>query len=141
MDKLKIKLLIVDDEKDIRDSLKDILIDEGYEIYLAANALEAKKIKLSQTIDLILLDIWMPDIDGLSLLKEWVSKNEINCPVIMMSGHGTIDTAIPLDYSNRIKDIYPNFLKGNNVYDYRNDSYGNMLNINDEIVSRILNLN
>ena len=94
MDKLKIKLLIVDDEKDIRDSLKDILIDEGYEIYLAANALEAKKIKLSQTIDLILLDIWMPDIDGLSLLKEWVSKNEINCPVIMMSGHGTIDTAI-----------------------------------------------
>jgi len=94
MDKLKIKLLIVDDEKDIRDSLKDILIDEGYEIYLAANALEAKKIKLSQTIDLILLDIWMPDIDGLSLLKEWASKNEINCPVIMMSGHGTIDTAI-----------------------------------------------
>ena len=94
MDKLEIKLLIVDDEKDIRDSLKDILIDEGYEIYLAANALEAKKIKLSQTIDLILLDIWMPDIDGLSLLKEWVSKNEINCPVIMMSGHGTIDTAI-----------------------------------------------
>ena len=56
--------------------------------------LEAKKIKLSQTIDLILLDIWMPDIDGLSLLKEWASNNEINCPVIMMSGHGTIDTAI-----------------------------------------------
>jgi two-component system, NtrC family, nitrogen regulation response regulator NtrX len=94
MNKLKIKLLIVDDEKDIRDSLKDILIDEGYEIYLAANALEAKKIKLSQTIDLILLDIWMPDIDGLSLLKEWAANNEINCPVIMMSGHGTIDTAI-----------------------------------------------
>ena len=94
MDKLKIKLLIVDDEKDIRDSLKDILIDEGYEIYLAANALEAKKIKLSQTIDLILLDIWMPDIDGLSLLKEWASKNEINCPVIMMSGHGTIDLSL-----------------------------------------------
>jgi len=94
MDKLKIKLLIVDDEKDIRDSLKDILIDEGYEIYVAANALEAKKIKLSKKVDLILLDIWMPDIDGLSLLKEWASNNEINCPVIMMSGHGTIDTAI-----------------------------------------------
>ncbi len=94
MDKLKIKLLIVDDEKDIRDSLKDILIDEGYEIFLAENAFEAKKIKLSKTIDLILLDIWMPDIDGLSLLKEWASNNEINCPVIMMSGHGTIDTAI-----------------------------------------------
>jgi two-component system, NtrC family, nitrogen regulation response regulator NtrX len=94
MAKIKIKLLIVDDEKDIRDSLKDILIDEGYEIHLAENALEAKKIKLSQNFDLILLDIWMPDIDGLSLLKEWASNNEINCPVIMMSGHGTIDTAI-----------------------------------------------
>ena len=94
MDKVKIKLLIIDDEKDIRDSLKDILIDEGYEIHLAENALEAKKIKLSQTLDLILLDIWMPDIDGLSLLKEWASNNEINCPVVMMSGHGTIDTAI-----------------------------------------------
>ncbi|MBT6636206.1 MAG: sigma-54-dependent Fis family transcriptional regulator [Flavobacteriaceae bacterium] len=94
MDKIKIKLLIVDDEKDIRDSLKDILIDEGYEVYLAANALEAKKIKLSKTFDLILLDIWMPDIDGLTLLKEWALNNEINCPVIMMSGHGTIDTAV-----------------------------------------------
>ena len=94
MDKVKIKLLIIDDEKDIRDSLKDILIDEGYEIHLAENALDAKKIKLSQTFDLILLDIWMPDIDGLSLLKEWASNNEINCPVVMMSGHGTIDTAI-----------------------------------------------
>mgnify|MGYP003690519799 CR=1 FL=1 len=93
MDKVKIKLLIIDDEKDIRDSLNDILIDEGYEIQLAGNALEAKKIKLSQTFDLILLDIWMPDIDGLSLLKEWASNNEINCPVVMMSGHGTIDTA------------------------------------------------
>ena len=70
------------------------MIDEGYEIHLAGNALEAKKIKLSQTFDLILLDIWMPDIDGLSLLKEWASNNEINCPVVMMSGHGTIDTAI-----------------------------------------------
>jgi len=94
MDKIKIKLLIIDDEKDIRDSLKDILDDEGYEIHQAANALEAKKVKLSQTFDLILLDIWMPDIDGLSLLKEWASNNEINCPVVMMSGHGTIDTAI-----------------------------------------------
>jgi two-component system, NtrC family, nitrogen regulation response regulator NtrX len=94
MSKVKIKLLIVDDEKDIRDSLKDILIDEGYEVHQAANALEAKKIKLSQTFHLILLDIWMPDIDGLSLLKEWALNNEINCPVIMMSGHGNIDTAI-----------------------------------------------
>ena len=94
MDKQKTKILIIDDEKDIRDSLKDILTDEGYNIFLAANASEAKEKKISQKIDLILLDIWMPDIDGLSLLKEWAGNNEINCPVIMMSGHGTIDTAI-----------------------------------------------
>ena len=75
MDKIKTKLLIIDDEKDIRDSLKDILIDEGYEVDLAEHALEAKKIKLSKKFDLILLDIWMPDIDGLSLLKEWASNN------------------------------------------------------------------
>ena len=94
MDKQKTKILVIDDEKDIRDSLKDILTDEGYKIFLAANASEAKEKKLSEKIDLILLDIWMPDIDGLSLLKEWAGNNEINCPVIMMSGHGTIDTAI-----------------------------------------------
>ena len=92
MDKQKTKILVIDDEKDIRDSLKDILTDEGYKIFLAANASEAKEKKLSEKIDLILLDIWMPDIDGLSLLKEWAGNNEINCPVIMMSGHGTIDT-------------------------------------------------
>ena len=94
MDRKKIKILIIDDEKDIRDSLKDILADEGYEIFLASNARDAKKIKISKKIDLILLDIWMPDIDGLSLLREWSALNEIFCPVIMMSGHGTIDTAI-----------------------------------------------
>ncbi len=94
MDRKKIKILIIDDEKDIRDSLKDILVDEGYEIFLASNATDAKKIKISKKIDLILLDIWMPDIDGLSLLREWSALNEIFCPVIMMSGHGTIDTAI-----------------------------------------------
>ena len=94
MNKLKIKLLIVDDEKDIRDSLKDILIDEGYEIQLASNALEAKKLKLSQTFDLILLDIWMPDEDGISLLKDWTKQAESDFPVIMISGHATIETAI-----------------------------------------------
>jgi len=94
LDRKKIKILIIDDEKDIRDSLKDILVDEGYEIFLASNATDAKKIKISKKIDLILLDIWMPDIDGLSLLREWSALNEIFCPVIMMSGHGTIDTAI-----------------------------------------------
>ena len=89
-----INILIVDDEKDIRESLGDILIDEGFNVFLAKNASVAIKYKKKQKIDLILLDIWMPDIDGISLLKSWAKNKEINCPVLMMSGHGTIDTAI-----------------------------------------------
>ena len=87
-------ILIVDDEQDIRESLRDILEDEGHKVYLAENAEAAKSIKEKENIKLILLDIWMPDCDGITLLKEWAATNKINCPVIMMSGHGTIDTAI-----------------------------------------------
>ena len=87
-------ILIVDDERDIRESLKDILEDEGHKIFLAENAKSARIIKNKQEIGLILLDIWMPDCDGITLLKEWASANKIDCPVLMMSGHGTIDTAI-----------------------------------------------
>ena len=90
----EINILIVDDEQDIRESLRDILEDEGHKIYLAENAEAAKLIKDKENIKLILLDIWMPDSDGITLLKEWAASNKINCPVIMMSGHGTIDTAI-----------------------------------------------
>ena len=90
----EINILIVDDEQDIRESLRDILEDEGHKIYLAENAEVAKLIKDKEEIKLILLDIWMPDCDGITLLKEWAASNKINCPVIMMSGHGTIDTAI-----------------------------------------------
>ena len=90
----EINILIVDDEQDIRESLRDILEDEGHKIYLAENAEAAKIIKDKENIKLILLDIWMPDSDGITLLKEWAASNKINCPVIMMSGHGTIDTAI-----------------------------------------------
>ncbi len=90
----KTNILIVDDEQDIRESLRDILEDEGHVIYLAENAKEARLIKEREDIKLILLDIWMPDCDGITLLKEWATANKINCPVIMMSGHGTIDTAI-----------------------------------------------
>ena len=90
----EINILIVDDEQDIRESLRDILEDEGHKIYLAENAEVAKLIKDKEKIKLILLDIWMPDCDGITLLKEWAASNKINCPVIMMSGHGTIDTAI-----------------------------------------------
>ena len=87
-------ILIVDDEEDIRESLKDILEDEGHKIFLAENAEVARLIKNKEDIGLILLDIWMPDCDGITLLKEWANAKEINCPVLMMSGHGTIDTAI-----------------------------------------------
>ena len=90
----KINILVVDDEQDIRESLRDILEDEGHKIFLAENAMDARKIKDKEEVGLILLDIWMPDCDGITLLKEWAKKNKINCPVIMMSGHGTIDTAV-----------------------------------------------
>ena len=90
----KINILVVDDEQDIRESLKDILEDEGHNIFLAENAKIARIIKDKEDIGLILLDIWMPDCDGITLLKEWAKTNKINCPVLMMSGHGTIDTAV-----------------------------------------------
>jgi len=90
----KINILVVDDERDIRESLKDILEDEGHNVFLAENAKEAGIIKDRDDIGLILLDIWMPDCDGITLLKEWAKTNKINCPVLMMSGHGTIDTAV-----------------------------------------------
>lgn len=90
----KAKILVVDDEENIRKSLNEILIDEGYEVFLAKDANFARKIREKEKIDLILLDIWMPDCDGISLLKEWEKNKQLLCPVIMMSGHGTIDTAI-----------------------------------------------
>ena len=90
----KAKILIVDDEADIRESLNEILVDEGYKVFIAKNSEEANKIQKSESLDLILLDIWMPDCDGISLLKDWKKSNDLKCPVVMMSGHGTIDTAI-----------------------------------------------
>ena len=91
----KSTILIIDDEKDIRESLSEILLDEGYETYLAADANEARKlIKQENNIDIILLDIWMPDCDGITLLKELKVSQKLKQPIIMMSGHGTIDTAI-----------------------------------------------
>ena len=92
--KNKIKILVVDDEENIRISLQDILQDEGYDVFLAENAQKAKDFKSKESISLILLDIWMPDCDGITLLKDWSKEKQLNCPVIMMSGHGTIDTAI-----------------------------------------------
>ncbi|MFM1827729.1 MAG: hypothetical protein RLY67_1110, partial [Pseudomonadota bacterium] len=87
-------ILIVDDERGIRDLLQEVLEDEGHAISLAENAAQARIALESNEHDLVLLDIWMPDTDGVTLLKEWSAKGQLNVPVIMMSGHATIDTAV-----------------------------------------------
>ena len=88
------RILVVDDEPDIRFLLKDILEDEGYVVDIAEHARAANEIRKSITPDLVLLDIWMPEIDGVTLLKEWKSSANDHCPVVMMSGHGTVETAV-----------------------------------------------
>jgi len=87
-------ILVVDDEADIRGLLKEILSEEGYEVDVAANAVQARASRARQTPDLVLLDIWMPDVDGISLLREWSASTTEGCPVVMMSGHGTVETAV-----------------------------------------------
>jgi DNA-binding NtrC family response regulator len=88
------EILVVDDEIGIRELLSEILFDEGYQVHTAENAQQARDFRKNKTPDLVLLDIWMPDTDGLSLLKEWVADGMLTMPVIMMSGHGTIETAL-----------------------------------------------
>ena len=87
-------ILVVDDEPDIRESVRDILEDENYDVGTAENAESAKQALRDRRPELILLDIWMPDLDGISLLKEWADGRGLPCPVIMMSGHGTVETAV-----------------------------------------------
>jgi DNA-binding NtrC family response regulator len=87
-------ILVVDDEMGIRALLSEILTDEGHAIELAENAAQARAVRERLRPDLVLLDIWMPDVDGITLLKEWGAGGQLNMPVIMMSGHGTIDTAV-----------------------------------------------
>ncbi|HEY5642729.1 MAG TPA: sigma-54 dependent transcriptional regulator [Woeseiaceae bacterium] len=87
-------VLVVDDEADIRTSIEDILGDEGYGVTVAADAAEARRARAARKFDLVLLDIWMPDTDGITLLREWFEAGELNCPVVIMSGHGTVDTAV-----------------------------------------------
>lgn len=88
------RILVVDDEIGIRELLSEILYDEGHTIELAENASQARAARLRIRPDLVLLDIWMPDTDGVTLLKEWGSQGLLDMPVIMMSGHATIDTAV-----------------------------------------------
>jgi len=87
-------ILVVDDELGIRALLSEILTDEGHSVELAENAAQARLARERCRPDLVLLDIWMPDVDGITLLKEWGGGGQLTMPVIMMSGHGTIDTAV-----------------------------------------------
>jgi two-component system, NtrC family, nitrogen regulation response regulator NtrX len=87
-------ILVVDDEADIRGLLKEILSEEGYEVDVAANAAQARASRARQVPDLVLLDIWMPDVDGITLLREWSAAATDGCPVVMMSGHSTVETAV-----------------------------------------------
>jgi DNA-binding NtrC family response regulator len=88
------EILIVDDEVGIRELLSEILQDEGYRVSLAQNATEARNYRHRQQPALVLLDIWMPDTDGVTLLREWAASGQLTMPVVMMSGHGTIETAV-----------------------------------------------
>jgi len=87
-------VLVVDDEADIRALIDEILSDEGYEVTVAGDASEARAARGEGNFDLVLLDIWMPGTDGISLLREWSEPGDLDCPVVMMSGHGTVDTAV-----------------------------------------------
>ena len=91
---MKSHILVVDDEPDIRRLVKEILEDEGYVVQVAKDGSSAKQVLKEHAPDLILLDIWMPDIDGISLLKEMLGEYHLTCPVIMMSGHGTVEAAV-----------------------------------------------
>ena len=88
------RVLVVDDEADIRELVRDILSEEGYAVETAANAAEARAACARQAPDLVLLDIWMAETDGISLLREWQQAQSMAAPVVMMSGHGTVETAI-----------------------------------------------
>ena len=93
---MKQHILVIDDEPDIRETVKDILEDEGYLVSVAENAGDGRRQLRERLPDLVLLDIWMPDVDGITLLKEWkeVSGGELPSPVVMMSGHGSVETAV-----------------------------------------------
>src|ERR1700746_2617733 len=86
-------ILVVDDEADIRGLLKEILSEEGYEVDVAANAAQARASRARQIPDLVLLDIWMPDVDGITLLREWSTGAAGGGPVVMISGQGTVEAA------------------------------------------------
>ena len=90
---MKPYIMVVDDEPDIGSLVKDILEDEGYAVAVAQDGASARNLLHARMPDLVLLDIWMPDIDGISLLQEWVAAG-LKAPVVMVSGHGTVESAV-----------------------------------------------
>jgi two-component system, NtrC family, nitrogen regulation response regulator NtrX len=90
----QVQILVVDDEPDIRQLVQEILEDEGYSVQVAQDGESARLVYAQQKPDLVLLDIWMPDIDGISLLKEWSAAGKLESQVVIMSGHGTLETAV-----------------------------------------------
>ena len=88
------EILVVDDEPGIRELMREILEEEGYEVRMAENGVSARHALEDKIPDLVLLDIWMPDVDGVTLLKEWKTQGRLTMPVVMMSGHGTVHTAV-----------------------------------------------
>ena len=94
MNKKQKLIMVVDDEMEIRNIINDILVEEGYKSIVASSANEARQLLIKHTPDLVFLDIWMPDEDGITLLKEWAEDQSKQFPVIMISGHATIETAI-----------------------------------------------
>src|SRR5690625_5137776 len=88
------RILDVDDEPDIPALIYEILRDEGHETETAGNAAEARERVRNSAPDLVLLNIWMPDTDGISLLREWCDSDAVSCPVVMISGHGSVETAV-----------------------------------------------
>jgi len=103
-------VMVVDDEPDIRDLVREILEDEGYAVVVAEDAKTARETLAERVPDLVLLDIWMPDQDGVSLLKEWRDQGALKFPVVMISGHGTVETAVEATRLGAV-DFIENFSK------------------------------
>ena len=112
------QILVVDDEVGIRELLYEILGEEGHQVRLAQNASEARQLRSRTRPDLVLLDIWMPDTDGITLLKEWAASGQLTMPVVMMSGHATIDTAVEAgQILTFIQGFRPDLLRAVRLFD------------------------